>query len=187
MLPGGGWACPNPPAETISDRRSLTPSRVRRCSRKPRRSRGTPSRISRPSAYTQLLVRGVVNPVVHLEHSALGSTRRRSHRRQPDEALVEDEGAHGERRSGRDDGDERRRSEHDEAPATTAVACTGTAQHVVPVGRAGRGGKDAIEAAAVEIGHVRTSSSRVRSAACAALRVAATVPVLIPSASPIAA
>ena len=40
----------------------------------------------------------VVDPVVHLEHSALGSTRRRSHRRQPDDALVDDEGAHGERR-----------------------------------------------------------------------------------------
>ena len=39
---------------------------------------------------------------------------------------------------------------------------------------------------AVEIGHVRTSSSRLRSAACAAFRVAATVPVRIPSASPIA-
>ena len=41
--------------------------------------------------------------------------------------------------------------------------------------------------AAVEISHVRTSSSPLRSAVCAALRVAATVPVRIPSGSPIAA
>ncbi len=89
-----------------------------------------------------------------------------------------DAGPHGD--------DERRRSERDEAPATPLVRAR-AAQHVVPVSRARRGGKEAIEAGAVEIGHVRTSSSRVRSAACAALRVAATVPVVIPSASPIAA
>ena len=101
VLPGGGWACPNPPAERISDRRSLTPSRVRRCSRKPRRGGPAPSRINRPSAYTQFLLLVVRRgPVVHLEHSALGSTRRRSHRRQPDDALVDDEGTHGERRGG---------------------------------------------------------------------------------------
>ena len=60
FMQGRSW--PNPPAETISDRRSLTPSRVRRCSRKPRRSlplRPPPSRISRPSAYTQLRPLGV--------------------------------------------------------------------------------------------------------------------------------
>ena len=58
-----------------------------------------------------------------------------------------------------------------------------SSQSAVP----GRDRKEALEAAAVEIGHVRASSSRVRSAPCAALRVAATVPVVIPSASPIAA
>ena len=83
--------------------------------------------------------------------------------------------------------DEHSGSEHDEATTTTAVGRTGTAQYVLPVSRSGRGGKDPIEAGAVEIDHVRTSSSRVRSVVCAALRVEATVPVEIPSASPIVA
>ena len=72
-------------------------------------------------------------------------------------------------------------------PPATPLVRTRAAQDVVPVSRARRGGQEAIDAGAVELGHVRTSSRRVRSAACAALRVAATVPVVIPSASPIAA
>ena len=60
----------------------------------------------------------VVNPVVHLEHSALGSTRRRSYCRQPEEALVEDEGAHGERRCA-DHRDECDHREHHEKPTPT--------------------------------------------------------------------
>ena len=76
-----------------------------------------------------------------------------------------------------------------EPPPPPALVCTRATQHVVQLSRAGRGGQEAeaIDAGAVELGRVRTSSMRVRSAACAALRVAATVPVVIPSASPIAA
>ncbi len=82
--------------------------------------------------------------------------------------------------------DKRCRSNRDQPPATPLVR-TRAVQDVVPVSRAGRGWKQVVEAGAVELGHVRTSSRRLRSAACAALRVAATVPVAIPSASPIAA
>jgi hypothetical protein len=100
---------------------------------------------------------------------------------------VEEELAHGAERGGRSaSNDKGSYCEHREAPPTTPPVKTETGKHVVPIGGARGGGKDAFEAAAVKIDHVRASSRRLRRAAWAALRVAATVPVRIPSASPIA-
>src|SRR5262245_37829246 len=101
---------------------------------------------------------------------------------------MQDEVAHAADRGGRSDGhDERRRGNHDEAPAAATAVGAESTKHVVPVGLTGGSRENSIESRAVEISHVRTSSSWLRSATRAALRVAATVPELIPSASLIAA
>ena len=83
---------------------------------------------------------------------------------------------------------QQRRREH-EHERTAPDLRTGTDHHVQPVGLAPRLGEERIERARerqVDVAHSGTSSRVRRSDACAAFRVAPTVPGLMPRASPIA-
>src|SRR5262245_38012534 len=101
---------------------------------------------------------------------------------------VAQEVTHGAEGRGRaDDEHEQGSNDGDKTSHTAFPPCARASQHFVPVSEARPRGKRAVEAGPVEFAHVRTSSSCLRKAACAALRVADTVPVWIPSASPIAA
>ena len=88
------------------------------------------------------------------------------------------------RRCDHDRREHRHREHYRPAPPIAGIR---TAQDIAPIGLPDDCRKKALELRRVEVGHVRASLSRVRSVAWAALRVAATVPVEIPSASAIAA
>jgi hypothetical protein len=79
--------------------------------------------------------------------------------------LVAEEDTHGAKgRGGAHDDDEHRSSERDQAASSTTFRpCACASQHFVPVSGAGRRGKRAVEACAVEFAHVRTSSIGFRS------------------------
>src|SRR5262245_54429865 len=84
-------------------------------------------------------------------------------------------GAEGRGRA--DDENEQGRKGGHSSSSSETPPCACASQHFVPVSGARPRGKRAVEARAVEFAHARTSSNWLRKAACAALRVAETVPV----------